>query len=109
MYKELSFFSSNSTDQGNVTFSLRASPYVDRFKILRVSIPLSYETTDSSNNSLAYLDKNGNKQVVRIPSGNYNASSFTSNLQNSLGGNFTVTYNEVSRTVTINNPDNFTI
>ena len=109
MYKEYQFFTNNSRDQ---TFSLRASPYIDRFKVLRVTIPLSYNTTDSSNNALRY-DRDGNKTTVRIPKGNYNASSFPAALQTALNNgsdnNWSVTYNEVDRSVTISGTNPFTI
>lgn len=112
-YKQLHFFSGNSVDPLNVSFSIRGTPYVDRFKVLSVNIPLAYNTTDSSNNVIVF-ERSGSTKRASVPPGSYNAATFPAALQAALNDvstvkDFTVTFNEVTRALVIAASTPFTI
>lgn len=112
-YKEYHVFSNNSVDQKDVSFPIRGSPYVADFKIHSVTIPLAFNTTDTSNNTLVF-ERNGSVKSTSVPNGNYNAATFPAALQTALNNvstvkDFTVTFDEVTRKLTIAAGSAFTI
>jgi hypothetical protein len=112
-YKEYQFFSSNSVDQKYVTFPIRGNAKCHAFRINEVCIPLSYSTTDSSNNQLVF-ERSGSVKTATVPHGNHNAVTFVAALKKALNDaadvkNFDVTYNELTRSLTISADTTFTI
>jgi hypothetical protein len=107
-YKEIHVYTSNSYDQANIIIGLNSPPYVDRFKLLRASIPLAFQSTDASNNRIAFV-RGGTTKVASIPSGNYNAASFAPALQAAMNSvsstqDFAVSYDSTANRLTINSP-----
>jgi hypothetical protein len=107
-YKEIHVYTSNSYDPANIVIGLNSPPYVDRFKLLRASIPLAFQSTDSSNNRIAFT-RSGAGKAVSIPAGNYNAASFPPALQAAMNSvsntqDFTVSYDSTANRLTINSP-----
>ncbi|KAJ3025684.1 hypothetical protein HDV00_012576 [Rhizophlyctis rosea] len=111
--RQYSLFSNNSIDQKNINFPIRGSPYVVRFKIHKITIPLSYNTTDSSNNSFTF-ERNGSVKTATLPPGNYTAATFPQALQDVLNAvstvrDFAVSFDTTSRKMTINAGSAFTV
>lgn len=79
--------------------------YIDRFKLLSISVPLTWNTTDSSNNSIVY-SRNGSTKTAVLPPSSYNSVSLPSALQKALNDSsdqkdFSVTYESQTRKLTI--------
>lgn len=113
MYTEVHTYSSNAFDPNNPSFPIRSAPYVDRFKILRCSIPLAYESTDSSNNVVVF-SRGGFTKHATIPSASHNSATFPSALQDALNAvadtkDFVVTYDQNTRRLTLSAGSSFTI
>lgn len=112
VYKQVHIFSGNAVDSKNTSFTLRGAPFVDRFKIMSITLPLAYLTTDASNNKVV-IERDGTLKTVTIPPASYNATTFPVALETALNAvstnNFTVTYSELGRNLTIAGENPFTI
>ncbi|KAJ3024495.1 hypothetical protein HDV00_000911 [Rhizophlyctis rosea] len=113
VYRQYAFFTGNSVDQNNVSFPIRGSPYVAAYKIHEVTIPLAFNTTDSSNNQIVF-ERNGSVKSATVPSASYTAATFPGALQTALNNvstvkDFTVTFDENTRALTISAGSAFTI
>lgn len=105
MYTEIHTFSDNAFDPLNPSFSVKSAPFVDRFKVLQCTIPLAFESTDSSNNVVVFSRGGFTKRAV-IPPGSYTSGTFPTALQNSLNEvadvkDFAVSYDQNTRKLTI--------
>ena len=96
-------FSNTSTDSSPM-FTLGKSPYVAKAKILSAHIPLSFDTTGVQSNSVT-IREDGVVRIVGIKPRFYNAQSFPAALQTALGTGYTVTSDEVKRSLKIDNPN----
>ena len=113
MYREYQFFSSNSVNQKYVTFPIKGSANCYAYKIHEVCIPLSFNTTNDSNNQIV-IEREGSRKTASIPSGNYNSVTFVAALKKSFNDvadvkNFDVLYDELTRKVTIKADTSFTV
>lgn len=113
VYKQYNFYTNNAVDPINASFAIRGSPYVDRFKIVSVSVPLAYPTTDSSNNVVVF-ERSGSIKNATIPTGSYNAATFPTILQQAMNDvsavkDYVVSYNETTRSLSITAGGSFTI
>ena len=101
VYSQLVF--SNTTTESSPMFTM-GSKYVAKAKILKAHIPMSFDPTGSQSNSVA-IRENGTVRIVQIKPGFYTAATFPAALQTALGGDYTVTYDEIKRNVVITNPN----
>ena len=113
VYKQYSVFSNNSIDQRDVSLAVRGSPYVAAMKIHEVMVPLAFNTTDSSNNTLVF-ERAGSVKSTSIPAGNYSAATFPTALQKALNDastvkDFVVSWDELTRRLTVSAGSPFTI
>lgn len=106
MYRELLF--NSVAAQGNLerpTFAINPSVYVDRYKIISASVPLSMYVIGNHNNRLAYKKGDAILRVATIVPGNYTAATIaeavTTALNSSGGSTFATTYDEKTRSLTI--------
>lgn len=109
MYQELHFYSNGSDS----SFPVSGSPFVDRFKILSVSIPLTYNTTDAQSNKIAY-SRSGSTKTATVPVGSYNSATFPSALEDALNASsdvkdFAVSFDNLTRKLTITASQPFSI
>lgn len=107
-YKELHIYTGNSIDPMNPSMGVSNSPFVAKFKVLRAGIPLAYQSTDTSNNQIAFT-RSGSTKLAQIPAGNYDSVSFPQALQTALNqasttADFVVSYNSTSNRLTIASP-----
>lgn len=113
VYRDYNLFSNSSVSQKDVSFAIRGSPYVAAFKIHSCTIPLAFNTTDSSNNAVVF-DRAGSTKIATIPKGNYTSATFPAALQTAMNDqstvkDFVVTFDEVTRKLTISAGSAFTI
>ncbi|KAJ3028974.1 hypothetical protein HDV00_009895 [Rhizophlyctis rosea] len=113
VYKQYSFYTGNAVDQKDVTFPIRGSPFVAAFKLREVTIPLAFNSTDSSNNTIVF-ERSGSVKSAQVPAGNYNAATYPPALQKAMNDasavkDYTVTWDEVTRRLTISAGSSFTI
>lgn len=113
MYTEINFYSSNAYDPTNPLFPVRSAPYVDRFKILRCSIPLAFETTDSTNNVVTFM-RDGQTLRAVLPAANYTSATFPQALQDAMNAvvsvkDFAVSYSQDTKRLTIGSGSTFTV
>ena len=111
--RQYSFFTNNSVDQTNVSVNIVGSPFVAAFKIHEVTVPLAFNTTDSSNNSIVF-SRAGNTKTATVTPGSYNAATMPGAIQTAMNNSsdvkdFVVTFNETSRKITIAAGSPFTI
>ena len=102
VYQQYVFNSDATNDPNSPTFNLGRAPNIAKFKILSCNVPLSFHTTGRHNNVVA-IREDGNVRYVTLPEGSYNSASFPQLLQDSLGGTYTVTYDETQRNLRIEN------
>lgn len=101
-------FDSGYTDEPNSpTFITARTPFIARFKVFSVTVPLTFYTTGRQNKTVALREQNKPNEIryVTVPPGNYNAATFPVVLQTSLGGSYRVTYDETQRNLNIENPN----
>ena len=113
VYREYNFFSNNSVSQKDVSFPVRGTPYVAAFKIHSVTVPLGFNTTDSSN-YVVIFERSGSTKTATVSPGNYTAATFPQALQNAMNDmsavkDYVVSFDEVTRRVTITASSTFTI
>jgi hypothetical protein len=107
MYKEY-YLSSQNADNGDYNspiWSIPSAPYVDRFRIDSVTLPLSYYPVGNQNNVIKSTE-NGVTQSYFIPPGSYTVANIAQTLQSVMPG-YTVTFDEVSRKLTFQNSTSF--
>jgi hypothetical protein len=109
MYKEFScFVFPNSV---RTTHILRNSPYIDRFKILSIELPMSFYTTNSNNNIIVFQEGATVKSCT-LPPGNYTIDTITNaiaNAMNSVSSGYSCNFNLLTRNLTITNATAFSI
>ena len=113
MYKEYTLFTNQSYDQQQVSIPVRGSPRLAFFKIHEITIPLAFDTTDSSNNKIVF-ERQGVTKTAVLPNGSYNASSFPTALAAALNAvstvkDFVVSYDATTRRITTSAGTAFTI
>jgi len=103
------FLDSSATDTPNTpSFVIPPNQFVFA-KVDSVFLPLSFYPVGSHNNQIA-LKENGVLRFVAIPYGSYNAVNFPPALQTALGGDYTVTFDQLGKSITIENPNlNFSV
>jgi hypothetical protein len=106
VYREFHLYSGNCVDQTTPRFALRGGPYA-------ANLPLSFNTTDASNNRIAF-QQNGDTRMATIAAANYNGSSFPPALTAAMNQvspvkDFSVSYDEVSRRLVITSGTEFTV
>lgn len=108
-YLEYNFSSENAdnNDLDKPIWALPRNPYVDRWKILAITLPLSWYPVDSRNNKISVFESTV-PRTYTIPPGNYNIGNIASVLQTAMPG-YTVTFDEVSRKLTFKNSTSFYI
>jgi len=109
MYREYCFFV--QTGALKTSHILRGNPYIDRFKILSVEVPISYYSTSAANNVIV-LQEGATQKIATLPIGNHNAQSFPDALAaslNAVSSGYAVTYNILTRNLTITSPTAFSI
>lgn len=114
MYNQYVFDSSNAYDPSRPTFTLRSAPYIDRFKVLSVTLPLSFYSTGTHNNQIAFVEGDDTQpKFATVPPGFYNAATYPGKLQaamNAVSSNaYVVTYNEDGRSLVITGTDPFCV
>ena len=78
-----------------------------------MTVTLAYNTTDASNNTIVF-ERNGSVKSTSIPRGNYTAATFPAALQTAMNNvstvkDFTVTFDETTRRLTIAAGSPFTV
>lgn len=113
VYREIHCLSTLAYDQGNVSFAIRGTPYIDRFKIIGCCIPTAFPSTDASNNTIVF-SRNGSTKTATIAPGNYNAASFPAALATAMNAvssvkDFAVTFDDTANALTISAGSPFVI
>lgn len=113
MYKEIHLYSNDAYDQSLPTFSVKGNPFVSKFKINQVILPLAFTSTDASNNAVVF-NRNGSTKTAVVPPGNYNSSTFPQTLQDALNNvstvkDFSVSYDGTGNLLTITAGSSFTV
>ncbi|KAI9098659.1 hypothetical protein DFS34DRAFT_593282 [Phlyctochytrium arcticum] len=109
-----------SSDCGNLTGRLSEPEWfvgqaVDRFKILRMSIPMSFHSVNSSNNTILFSDKEDDSAIKKavLPPSDYNITNIEEELgaaMNRSGNqNYTVSYDIDRKQITVTAPQPFRI
>src|SRR5688500_17300352 len=109
MYREYCFFV--YTGSQRTSYFLRGNPYVDRFKILSVELPLSFYATSAANNTIL-LQEGGTTKLATLPVGNHSIQSFPDAVAaslNSVSSGYSCTYNMLTRNLTITSGTAFSI
>lgn len=109
VYKEFNLFVFPSNQRQ--TQILRGTPYIDRFKLLSIDLPMSFYTTNTSNNVIVFQE-GATTKTATLPVGNYTIDTITTALaaaMNSVSSGYSVTYNILTRNLTITNAAAFSI
>lgn len=112
VFRNYLFDSSTAYDSSRPTFNIRTATTIDRFKVLEVLIPSSWYSTGTNNNQVS-ITIGANTYLVTIPPGNYNVSNFpavlSTALTSAIANGWNVTYNDVSKALTITGTTAFTV
>lgn len=105
MYKELSFYSGNAINSDEPVFGLgHETCFVDRYKLISAYIPMSFQSTNTANNSVAWME-GATLKTTSIPQGQYNLTTFPLQLQTSMNSqssnNYVVTFDLTTRSLKI--------
>jgi hypothetical protein len=113
VYREFLLDSSTSLNSSNPTWQVPSSPFVENMKILSVTLPASFYGVAGHNNRIV-VKEGSNTFTVILPPGHYNSETFPGQLATTLNSagtnnNYTVTFNETGRNLTIAATNNFQI
>lgn len=105
VYKEYSFYSGNAFNSDEPVFALGSeSLFVDRYRLISAYVPLTFSSTNSSNNQIVFLEQTDLRSVTVAPS-QYNLTTFPSVLQTAMNSvsanNYVVTFDINTRSLRI--------
>ena len=109
MYQELFFSSATAFDPKRPTWPLPNGAKFDKFRIVSVSFPMTFDNVDESNRSVVFTEDDATF-TAQIPVGSYNAAETgPAALQTALNAaspkkGYAVTYLPISRNLEVRNP-----
>ena len=113
VYKEYSFYSGNSSNPDDPIFSLGSdATYVHRFKVLSALIPMSEQSTNAGNNTIAWME-GATLKTASVAVGNHTLTTWPSAMQTAMNSvssnNYVVTYDILTRTLKVQGTTSFQI